>query len=422
MDYEKTLLYIHSALKFGIRPGLERISELMNRLGNVQDKLKFVHIAGTNGKGSTATMIACTLEAAGYKTGLFTSPYIVDFRERIQINGKYIEKDALVSAVERVKAAAEDMEAKGYEHPTEFELITAAAFLAFYEEKCDYVVLETGLGGRLDSTNVISSPEVCVITSVSMDHMNVLGDTLELIAKEKAGIIKAGCDTVIYPLNAKCVTDIMEKTADERGSKVFLPDMSLLHIISEDMGGSVFEYDGTKIEIKLAGRHQIYNALTALCAVSRLCARGADISGEAVKKGFEAARIPGRFEVAGESPTVILDGGHNEDGVRTLCKALDALKIKKPTVIMGMLKDKAYEECISMVAERAGAFIAVDVQNPRALSRAEVKSIAARRTTAYEAETNEALPLALKLTPKDGTVLICGSLYLVSQFREKIMK
>ena len=421
MNYEDALSYIHNSLKFGIKPGLERIRELMHLLGDVQEKLKYVHIAGTNGKGSTATMISETLMAAGYKTGLFTSPYIVDFRERIQIDGRFIEKDALSKAVSRVKTAAEKMETAGFEHPTEFELITAAAFLCFYEAKCDYVVLETGLGGRLDSTNIITAPEACVITSISMDHMNVLGDTVELIAREKAGIIKRGADTVVYPGNLPAVTAIMKETADALGSRCFSPDMSRLSIISENIGGSVFEYDGLRLKTGLTGRHQIYNAVTALTAVLRLRARGANIDDDAIRKGFAAARIPGRFEVIEGRPRIILDGGHNADGVKTLCRSLDTLNITRPTVIMGMLKDKAYEECISMVARRAGAFVAVDIDNPRALSRADVKAIASRYTKAYEKKTEDALDFAKSLTPDGGTLIICGSLYLVSQLREKIM-
>ncbi|MBR2742251.1 MAG: bifunctional folylpolyglutamate synthase/dihydrofolate synthase [Clostridia bacterium] len=422
MTYEDALSYIHNTLKFGVKPGLERIRELMDRLGGVQDGLRCVHIAGTNGKGSTATMISEALMAAGYKTGLFTSPYIVDFRERIQINGEYIEKSALVSAVKRVKAAADAMVSCGFEHPTEFELITAAAFLAFAEQKCDYVVLETGLGGRLDSTNVIKSPEVCVITSISMDHMNVLGDTIELIASEKAGIIKPGADTVLYADNPASAAEIIRRAAADAGSRCFSPDMGRLKIISEDITGSRFEYGGLLIRINFAGEHQIKNAATALCAIERLRARGARISDEDITRGFAAARIPARFEVIEGTLRVIIDGGHNEDGVKTLCASLDALGIERPTVIMGMLRDKAYEKCISMAASRAGAFIAVDIDNPRALGRSEVKAVAARYTAAYDAEKDGALALARSLTPPGGTILICGSLYLASELREAAIK
>lgn len=422
MTYEEAISYIHNTLKFGIKPGLERIEELMRRLGDPQTELKAVHIAGTNGKGSTATMISSSLTAAGYKTGLFTSPYIVDFRERIQIDGEYITHEALACAVEKVKTAAEAMTEDGYEHPTEFELITAAAFICFKNEKCDYVVLETGLGGRLDSTNVIKSPKVCVVTSISMDHMNVLGGNIELIAKEKAGIIKKSADVIEYPYHSDKVRSIILKAAEDVGADLFTPDLKKLEIISEDLLGSDFIYDGLRFRVNLTGRHQVYNAVTAICAISRLKSRGARITYNDMVRGIGNAKIPGRFEVIGVSPKIILDGGHNADGVGVLCDTLEALSVKKPVVIMGMLGDKEYEKCISKVAALSGRFIAVDIDNPRALKRGEVKRIAMRYTRAYEAELSDAISMAKDFCGTDGTILICGSLYLVSQARELLLR
>jgi len=422
LTYEEALSYIHNTLKFGIKPGLERIEELMARLGDPQEKLRIVHIAGTNGKGSTATMISSVLIKAGYKTGLFTSPYIVDFCERIQINGTYISHELLSEVTERVKAVVEKMTADGFEHPTEFELITAIAFVCFCEAGCDIVVLETGLGGRLDSTNIVKNTDVCVITSISLDHMNVLGDTIELIAKEKAGIIKRGADVVEYPLHEDNIKKIFDDTSKDVGANLCIPDMSKLNIVSEDIGGADFIYDGLVVRVNLTGHHQIFNAVNAICALKRLIARGVKISDNDIIEGVAAARIPGRFEVIKGTSTYILDGGHNAEGVDVLCDSLVNLKIERPVVIMGMLRDKAYEECITKVAKLSGHFIAVDIDNPRALTRCEVRDIASKYTDAVDADISEAVDIAKGLCGNDSVILVCGSLYLVSDIREKIIE
>ncbi len=239
MDYKEALEYINKTEWFGSRPGLERITELLEKLGNPQNGMKFIHIAGTNGKGSCAAMTASVLKAAGYKTGLFTSPYLYRFNERMQINGKQIDDDVLAADVSLVKIAADAMA----DHPTEFELMTAAAMVWFKEQNCDIVVLEVGLGGRLDATNVIKAPEACVIMNIGLDHTAVLGNTVEQIAEEKAGIIKPGADCVLYQ-QSQSVTEIVRERCDEVGARLHVADFSELHSEFDSLFGQSFTYRG----------------------------------------------------------------------------------------------------------------------------------------------------------------------------------
>ena len=239
MNYTGSVEYIHSLLRFGIKPGLERISELLSLLGNPQEKVKAIHIAGTNGKGSTSTMTANILKNAGYRTGLFTSPYVINFRERIRINGEMIPEDALAETVSRVKEKIDILNEQGTEI-TEFEAITAAAYLYFAEEGCDFAVMETGLGGRFDATNVITKPAICIITSISFDHTDILGDSLEKIAFEKCGIIKRNCPVVTSENQSSEAMQVIKKTCEEKSSPLFITDPQKATVISDTLGKTVF--------------------------------------------------------------------------------------------------------------------------------------------------------------------------------------
>jgi len=298
MDYNKALEFIHKTLNFGSKPGLERIRELCERLSNPQDSLKFIHVAGTNGKGSTVTMISCALEDAGYKVGKYTSPYIFDFRERIEINGKMIEKDELAKITEVVANECAKMD----DHPTEFEIVTAIAFVYFKQQNCDYVVLEVGMGGRLDATNIIKNPLVSVITSISLDHIQILGDTEEKIAKEKAGIIKDGMPCVAYPLNSDSVNAVFEKVCTQTNSKFYLPDLSKLKVKSTVNNKLSFDYKGVRYTPALLGTHQIYNSLTAITALEIL-----NIETEHIQSGIARAVAHGRYEIISQKPRIIID-------------------------------------------------------------------------------------------------------------------
>ena len=289
MNYNEALNYIHSLLVFGSKPGLERISELLNKLGNPQDDLKFIHVAGTNGKGSVCTMLSNIYMKAGLKTGLYTSPYVVDFRERIQFNGEYIEKDILAELCKQVKNTNVVV--------TEFEFITAMAMLYFKYKKCDIVILETGLGGRFDATNVIKENLASVITRIDFDHTAYLGDTLEKIAMEKSGIIKNG-PTICYPLQEKQA----EETIKAYSKKFVLPNTDNLEILNSDDFGNRFIYNNEEYKTTLSGEHQIYNALTVIETVKTA---GVSVSQNHITEGIASASIPARLEVISEKPLVV---------------------------------------------------------------------------------------------------------------------
>ena len=414
-DYESALGFIHSTLKFGSKPGLERIAELCRRLGNPQDKLKFVHVAGTNGKGSTVTMIASALELSGLRVGKYTSPYIYDFRERIEVNGQKISEDAVIRLTQKVRDVCLSMD----EHPTEFELVTALAFLYYVEQKCDIVVLEVGLGGRFDATNIIKDPLVSVICSISMDHMAVLGDTVTKIAYEKCGIIKPGRPAVLYPKNPESVIEVVRQQCKEKGSKLYIPDLSLLK--DKSIGPkNEFSYKGLNFNLSLRGRHQIYNALTAVTALEVLD-KTTDfvVSDNNIVTGINNAMLPARFELFCKNPKIYIDAGHNKEGIDSLVGALNNEADTGPlTFIFGMLRDKPYQYAIQKLASMADMFICVTPDSPRALSAFDMCNISklyCEKCYGFDA----ALP-AVKAALKNqadtyGSIVICGSFYVIDK-------
>lgn len=415
MNYEQAEEFIHKTLNFGSRPGLSRVTELCERLGNPQDDLKFIHVAGTNGKGSTVTMISCALEDAGYTVGKYTSPYIYDFRERIEINGKMIEKDELAEITDTVKAECDKMD----DHPTEFEIVTAIAFVYFKQKNCDYVVLEVGMGGRLDATNIIKTPVVSVICSISLDHVQILGDTEEKIAFEKAGIIKPKVPCVAYPINSDSVTAVFAKACKEKSSKLILPDLDKLKIKPLTNNKNAFTYKGENYKLTLLGRHQIYNALTAITALEVV-----GIDTKHIVSGLSRAMVHGRYEIISAKPRIIVDAGHNKSGIEALLKSIkNDNKIKNLTIVFGMLKDKAYQYAIRELASIADKMICVTPDSPRALSAYDMKNIADMFcVNSYGFDSVEdAVKLALK--DKDGrTILICGSFYIIDKVVKEINK
>ena len=416
MKYTDALNYINSLLRFGIRPGLGRISLLLQQLGNPQDELKCIHVAGTNGKGSVCNMLSSVLTRAGYKTGLFTSPFVVDFRERFQIDGQMIPKRELASLLSQIIPHIDQNDSASC--PTEFELITALAFLYFKKNNCDLVVLETGLGGRFDSTNVISSPLASVITSISFDHTAVLGNTLEEIAFEKSGIIKEGCPVVCYPRQRQEVLRVIQKTTEEKHNRFYMPDEAKLQIHSCDIFGNRFAYKNWNLHVPMSGEHQVYNAVTALETLSVIESQGYKIPGEAVEKGMAAVRVPSRCEILSVDPVVLLDGAHNADGARVLAQTIAMLE-EKPVLILGMMKDKDVEAALQSLAPMASEIITVPVQNLRAMTPQELAEQAKRYNESVTAEKSihGALRRALGC---HKPVVIAGSLYLASEIRNKI--
>ncbi|SFB20435.1 dihydrofolate synthase / folylpolyglutamate synthase [Acetitomaculum ruminis DSM 5522] len=419
MDYEESLDYIHSIAWTDCEPGLERESELLELMGNPHKELKYIHIAGTNGKGSTAAMLASILTKAGYKTGLYTSPHIVKFNERFKINGEDISDEKVTELINYMKPFAEAM--KG--HPTEFELISALGFEYFKREKCDIVVLEVGLGGRLDSTNVIPSPVVSVITAIDLDHTQFLGDTVEKIAKEKSGIIKNGCKCVIY--NQKpSIIEVVRDVCDQNNVELFISEDD--EIIPKDINlkGQVFDYKDLKsLKIGLSGVYQRKNAALVLKIVEALRTCSYNISDDAIRQGLLDTKWISRFEVVSESPVFILDGGHNPQGVNATIESLTTLfGNKKIIFLVGVMADKDFESMISMVIPHAREFIAVA---PDCESRALNADALARLVTKESkvevhrcVELSDGIEMALNHAGKDGVICAIGSLYLSGDIKK----
>lgn len=407
MNYSEALEYIHSLGVFGSVLGLERIEELTKALGNPQDDLKFIHVAGTNGKGSTCTMIAEILTTLGFKTGLYTSPFVVDFRERIQINGEYIGKEDVARLTEQVKNTKV--------HVTEFEFITALAFLYYKEQKCDFVVLETGLGGRFDATNVISSPLCSVITKIDYDHTAYLGDTLSQIASEKCGIIKQSL-TVCYPLQENEALEVIKQKAN----RLILPPTDEINIIKTKSIGNTFIYKGTEYETSLSGLHQVYNAITAIETVKLL---GLEADEKALQKGIKNASVPARMEIISETPLVILDGAHNPDGAKALATYMENLN-GHIVAICGMMADKNCEGFLSKVLPFCRKVITVTVtENPRTESAENLAKFSQKYCGKVSAADSysEAITEALSDINGNEALFVFGSLYLAGGIREKLI-
>ena len=423
------IAYINEPRWLESRLGLDRTRELLDRLGRPQDRLKFVHVAGTNGKGSTCAYLASILQAAGLRTGLFTSPYLITFEERIRVDGANIAHEELVEATLLVKEQAEAMA----DHPTEFELMTAVALVHFARRDCDIVVLEVGLGGRLDSTNVIDAPEAAVIARIGLDHTKLLGTTLAAIAGEKAGIVKPGSAVVSWPHDAEAMA-VVEAAAAEAGDTLAVVDLSELKMsdVSRETLVRPFSYRGNAYRTRLLGSYQPANAALAIETVCALRTRGWAIEDEAIERGIAEAVWPGRFEIVrareGE-PTVVVDGGHNPQGARALVDSLnDVFPGRKPVFVIGVLEDKDYPAMLETVLPLGAAFVCVTPDNPRALP-ADKLARAIRWTgqdllgcsacvKPYVArDMADALEKARELAGPAGLVCAFGSLYSVGALK-----
>lgn len=421
MNYNDVTNFINKAKKFGSRLDLTRITYLLNLLGNPQDSCNFVHIAGTNGKGSVSCFMANILKDAGFKTGLFTSPFIYDFNERIQINNVPISDGELMPIMEKVSKATDQMLKDGMEHPTEFELITACAFLYFKEEKCDVSVLEVGLGGILDSTNVIKKPLCSVITSISLDHTEYLGNTIEEIAKNKCGIIKEQAPVVVYPYQEDGALKIIKNTAEEKNANVTICDDKTLKVLKTDITGNEFLYDGLLVKTALLGEYQIYNAITAINAAKELKKQGYKITDVNIKNGLNAAKWPARFEILNETPCVIADGSHNADGMRVFCKnAKKILNGKKCICVFGMLRDKEYDKCLSLLSDISDTVVVTEVDSPRYESAENLKNTAQKyfKNVFAEKDNENAMKKASEIAKEDDVIIALGSLYMMKNIKD----
>ncbi len=425
MTYETALEKIHSLLTFGSRPGLDRMRELLRRLDDPQDKLRYIHVAGTNGKGSVCAVLSSVLKSAGYKTGLFISPYITDFRERIQINNEMITKETLTDAVEKTFPILEELREEGI-IITEFEYVNALQFYIHALAGCDIVVLETGMGGLLDSTNVIKPPLGAVITSVGLDHTAVLGETIEEIAAQKCGIIKNG--SAVFT-SAQCdeAMAVIEETAERMNIPLIKSSDIKVEIEEMTLEGSRFTADDISCYLKLAGRHQIENAVTALSALFYLRKKKIlSISDEAFMDGLEAAENPARLELLHKEPVVLLDGAHNPDGIAALKESVTVFLPDVPVFcVTGMLADKDVDRSVELFNGMFKKVFTSPIDNPRALDAVTLAEKYRDAQTDAEAcaSPQAAFDLAFEAAKNsNGAVVICGSLYLAGEIRPYIIE
>lgn len=425
MNYEEAIAYIHSTYKFGSKLGLDNIRYLLKLMGNPQSELRFIHVAGTNGKGSTSAFINEVLMEEGYSVGLFTSPYLEVFNERIRLNGICIENSDLATSTELVSKMVDKMLAQGMAHPTEFEIVTAIAMDFYKRQKADFVILEVGMGGRLDSTNVIERPLISVITPIAMDHTDYLGDTLAKIAFEKAGIIKKKSLVVTAPQQPECL-EVIQSTAEANRACLLVADPDGVTIKQGSIEGSVFNavfqderFDD--LEIHLAGNHQVMNALLALTALKAMKDRlNMTIRRESIYNGFKETRWAGRLEVLRNNPLILIDGAHNVHGAKSLSGALHQyLDGRKVVGLIGVLSDKDYEGILDELAPCLDRAITTVPDSPRALAAEALAEELNRRGLPAKAvpEIEKALRTALEELKPDEVLVSFGSLYLIGQVR-----
>jgi len=428
MTTQQAMEALHALPRLGSgRPGLDRMKNLLQHLGNPEQDLQCVHIAGTNGKGSLAAMTAAILTAAGYKTGLTISPYVVDFRERFQIDGQMIPPRTLASLTQKVLDAVEAIRQEGGEPPVQFEAVTALALLWFAREKCDLVVLETGLGGRYDATNVVPHTLVAAITRIGYDHTELLGDTLDKIAAEKAGIIKDGCAVVCYPDQPpEAMGPILTAAADAHTS-IIMPEAEDIRLLPGKRLENRVDYGGYQASLGLPGRHQANHAAMAVeIALALWREYGYEIPDEAILQGLAEARMPARIEVLRRRPLLLVDGCHNPDGARVLAETLAKAQYEENLVgVLGMLADKDYKTMLETLAPCFAKVYTVTPDCPRALSAQDLQ----REARFYmDAEAAASVPEAMRAAVRYAEdnnlagVVVCGSLYLAAEARPWLLK
>ena len=428
--YSATIGYIKNLTRFGMNLGLKRIESLLSKMGNPERELKIIHVAGTNGKGSTTAMIASILQKAGYSAGMFTSPHLHDYRERIRINSEYISKEDVIKGIERMKPFITQICVEGVEHPTEFEVSTALALWYFGEKKPDYVILEVGMGGEIDSTNVVQ-PLISVLTRIGMDHMNYLGNSFEDIAGVKAGIIKRGAP-VITSIQRPMVMKVIEKRASEKSVRCVVDGRDY----SYEGSGQLLNYYGINKVFKslflaLVGEHQHMNASTAIATCEMLeIIDGCKISEDAVRRGLAEVLWPGRMEMISENPKIVLDGAHNVDGMNALARALNSEKeglYKRERLILcfGMLADKEIDVAIKILAPLADEIVVTKPDSPRAgnwrHAAEEAEKYVGKENVFLVENPVEAAQICLKKMGRKDMMCVTGSLYMISVVREYLI-
>lgn len=431
MTFNEALNYVYSRKKFAKSNSLERISALLFALSEPQKKLRFIHVLGTNGKGSVSTMTASCLTEAGYKTGLFTSPFVESFCERIQINSRNISEADFCRLTETVRKKSEDL--PQLLQPTFFEFILAVALVHFCEQGCDFVVLEAGIGGRDDSTNVIPPPLVTVFTSISLDHTEILGDTAEKIAEHKAGAIKEGSTVVSFPAESggfnfcpqqKSVCDILRQMSERHGCRIVFPSMNKVRIISESIFKTEIEYGKLLFSLRLPGEHQLANAACALESIKALRTLGYTVTDEALRKGLESAFLPARTEIVRTEPLTVIDGGHNEGAAKTLAGFIDRFfSGRRVTLLAAYMKDKDYKAAIEILAPRCENIVFTLCDERRGEEPSVLAGYAEKYcgNVLFERDINEALKKATALLHSDCALVIAGSFYLAGAVRKNFI-
>lgn len=419
MEYREARVYLDEAAKYGSVLGLENMRELLQRLGNPQDDLRFIHISGTNGKGSVLAYVSTVLKEAGYRVGRYISPTLFSYRERIQVNGEYIEKEPLARLTGQIAEAAEGMVREGGTHPTAFEIETALGFLYFKEKQCDIVVLETGLGGLKDATNVIRTTVMEIITSISMDHMGILGNTLAEIAANKAGIIKP-CTAVVTAKQCPEAMEVIESVCRRKGCSLTVAEEGKAFDVRYGYEKQSFSYGGYEgLEISLGGAYQIGNAVLALEAVKMLVSLGWQITEQQLRKGFADTRWRGRFTVISKEPLFLIDGAHNRDAAKILRKSLELyFTNRRLFYIMGVFKDKEYTEIVKTTVPLSAHVITIETPgNSRALPAEELLKEVRKYQPSSESADNiwEAVQKSLKMADKEDVIIAFGSLSFLGE-------
>ncbi len=424
MNFTESVNYIHSLLKFGVRPGLAGMNALLHLLDNPHKSLKYVHVAGTNGKGSTSTAVSNVLINAGYKVGLYTSPYVSHFLERVQFNGVPVDESVFARNVEKIKNAVKELENTGIVI-TEFEALTATAFLCFKELECDVVVLEVGLGGRLDATNVIETPLVNIITSLSLDHTAILGNTIEEIAFEKCGTLKENSVVVCSMGQPDEALKVINKSISSVNGSLVIPEESNVSVLKSDIYGTDFIYKDEIYKISMSGVHQVKN-MTCVIEACNVLKSKFNISSQDIKNGIEKTILPARVEILSKKPLVILDGGHNEDGAKAFYEAVKGEITSKERVIViaGMMADKAVEASLTPLMKKTDVFLAVTPENPRAMRASELAEIAIKyseKVLAVE-DIKQAVNISLAAADEQTAIFVVGSLYLAGEIRDYLIE
>lgn len=406
MNYNETLKFIHSLGNFGMEPSLDRIKAVLKKLGNPQNDLKAIHIAGTNGKGSVSAMLAEIFKNAGYKTGLYISPFIIDFRERIQINGEYISENDLVRLAQRVKETEIKL--------SEFEFITAIAFTFFKEQKIDILICETGLGGRFDATNTLDNLIAAVITKIGLDHTAVLGETIEKIAEEKCGILR-DCPVITSPYQEKEAIKVIK----EKAKALFIPDLNRLEVAENHTFGNTYIYKGKKYELSLCGDYQIENAIIVLETIEN-CA--ANIPYNIIYESLKNTHFPARMEIVSEKPLTVIDGAHNPDGAKGIANELKKFG-GEAVAIIGMMRDKDCEQVLKATLPYCKAAVAVEVKNmPRSMKAKELKDVALKYCECFESDDYYSALKKAREMAGDAPLFIFGSLYLAADIRKILLR